>query len=180
MIAVERVLEYCSLPQEPPAQLSPDRSPPANWPSDGNIVFDNIWMRHGPDTNSPSTLRHISLTIKAGEKVGIVGRTGAGKSSLIQILFRMGSLIEGQIKIDNIDISTVGLDDVRRGISIIPQDPLLLTGTIRSNLDPFGIYSDAEIWDALEQVSPFVDYLTLIYASFLLYRFNLKHLLLKI
>jgi ABC-type multidrug transport system fused ATPase/permease subunit len=180
MIAVERVLEYCSLLQEPPAQLSPDRSPPTNWPSDGNIVFDNVWMRHGPDTNSPITLRHISLTIKAGEKLGIVGRTGAGKSSLIQILFRMGSLIEGQIKIDNIDISTVGLDDVRRGISIIPQDPLLLTGTIRSNLDPFGIYSDAEIWHALEQVSTFVDYLTLIYASFLLYRFNLKHLLLKI
>jgi ATP-binding cassette subfamily C (CFTR/MRP) protein 4 len=155
MIAVERVLEYCSLPQEPPGQLPSDRSPPKNWPSHGNIVFDNVSMRHGSDSHSPATLRHISLKIEACEKVGIVGRTGAGKSSLIEMLFRMGSLIEGQIKIDNIDISTVGLNDLRRGISIIPQDPLLFTGTQRSNLDPFDIYSDADIWSALEQVNTF-------------------------
>jgi ABC-type multidrug transport system fused ATPase/permease subunit len=109
-------------------------------------------MRHSPKKNSPPSLRNISMTIKAGEKVGIVGRTGAGKSSLIQTLFRMGTLIHGQIRIDHIDIATVGLDDVRRRISIIPQDPVLFTGTMRSNLDQFNDYSDEEIWHALEQV----------------------------
>ena len=152
MTSVERVLEYCSLEQEPPAQVSLDRRPPTNWPSQGQIVFNNVSMCHSTDEHSPLALRHISLTIEAGEKVGIVGRTGAGKSSLIQTLFRMGTLIDGRITIDNIDISTVGLDDVRQKISIIPQDPVLFTGTMRSNLDQFGDYSDAEIWTALEQV----------------------------
>jgi ATP-binding cassette subfamily C (CFTR/MRP) protein 4 len=152
MTSVERVLEYCSLEQEPPAQVSPDRRPPSNWPSQGRIVFNNVSMCHSTDEDSPLALHHISLTIKASEKVGIVGRTGAGKSSLIQTLFRMGTLIDGQITIDNIDISTVGLDDVRQKISIIPQDPVLFTGTMRSNLDQFGDYSDAEIWIALGQV----------------------------
>jgi ABC-type multidrug transport system fused ATPase/permease subunit len=110
-------------------------------------------MSHSKDPNAPLALNHISLTIEAGEKIGIVGRTGAGKSSFIQTLFRMGTLVDGDITIDNIDISTVGLDDIRRRISIIPQDPVLFTGTMRSNLDQFGDYSDVEIWYALEQVS---------------------------
>ncbi len=152
MTAVERVLEYCSLEQEPPAQVSADRRPPATWPSQGRIVFDNVSMCHSTDEHSPFALHHISMTIKSAEKVGIVGRTGAGKSSLIQTLFRMGTLIDGQIRIDNIDIASVGLDDVRSRISIIPQDPVLFTGTMRSNLDPFDEHSDAEIWLALEQV----------------------------
>ncbi|CAF0960595.1 unnamed protein product [Rotaria sordida] len=138
--------------QEPPAQVPHDLRPPSNWPSHGQIVFDNVSMRHSTQTYLPLDLRHISMTIQGGEKVGIVGRTGAGKSSLIQTLFRMGTLVDGQIKIDNIDIASVGLDDVRRRISIIPQDPVLFTGTIRSNLDPFMDYSDEEIWHALEQV----------------------------
>ncbi|CAF4356562.1 unnamed protein product, partial [Rotaria sordida] len=108
-------------------------------------------MSHSSDNQSSLALRHISMTIEAGEKVGIAGRTGAGKSSLIQTLFRMGTLVNGQIKIDNIDIASIGLDDVRRRISIIPQDPILFTGTLRSNLDQFNEYSDAEIWHALEQ-----------------------------
>ena len=153
MTSVERVLEYCALDQEPPAQVSPKYRPPPNWPSNGHIVFNNVSMSHSIDSDSSLALNHISLTIRAAEKIGIVGRTGAGKSSFIQTLFRMGTLIDGQIWIDNIDISTVGLDDVRRRISIIPQDPVLFTGTMRSNLDQFGDYSDAEIWHALEQVS---------------------------
>jgi ABC-type multidrug transport system fused ATPase/permease subunit len=153
MTSVERVLEYCELDQEPPAQLPPKYRPPTNWPSHGHIVFNNVCMSHSKDPHAPLALNHISLTIQAGEKVGIVGRTGAGKSSFIQTLFRMGTLVDGQIKIDHIDISSVGLDDVRRRISIIPQDPVLFTGTMRSNLDQFGDYSDAEIWHALEQVS---------------------------
>ncbi|CAF1162569.1 unnamed protein product [Adineta ricciae] len=152
MTAVERVLEYCELDQEPPAQVPVDRRPPSNWPSEGRIVFDNVSMCYSNDENSPLALRHISMTIQSGEKIGIVGRTGAGKSSLIQTLFRMGTLTEGQIKIDNIDISSVGLDDVRSRISVIPQEPVLFTGTLRSNLDPFDEYSDSAIWHALEQV----------------------------
>jgi ATP-binding cassette subfamily C (CFTR/MRP) protein 4 len=109
-------------------------------------------MCHSTDEHSALALHHISLMIEAGEKVGIVGRTGAGKSSLIQTLFRMGILTDGQIIIDGIDISTIGLDDIRQKISIIPQDPILFTGTMRTNLDPFDDYSDVEIWLALEQV----------------------------
>ncbi|CAF3558667.1 unnamed protein product [Rotaria sp. Silwood1] len=152
MTSVERILEYCSLDQEPPSQLPTKYRPLTNWPSQGRIVFENVSMSHSKELHSPLALHHISLIIESDEKVYIVGRTGAGKSSLIQSLFRMGTLVDGHIIIDNIDITTVGLDDVRRRISIIPQDPVLFTGTMRSNLDPFGFYSDAEIWNALEQV----------------------------
>lgn len=152
MTSVERVLDYCSLDQEPPAQVPHDLRPPPSWPSDGQIIFDNVSMRHSTQSHLPLDLHHISMTIRGGEKVGIVGRTGAGKSSLIQTLFRMSTLIHGQIKIDSIDIATVGLDDVRRRISIIPQDPVLFTDTMRNNIDPFMNYSDEEIWYALEQV----------------------------
>ena len=152
MTSVERVLDYCSLDQEPSAQVPDDLRPPSSWPSHGQIVFDDVSMSHSVQTHSSLGLRHISMTIRAGEKVGIVGRTGAGKSSLIQTLFRMGTIVGGQIKIDTIDITSVGLDDVRRRISIIPQDAVLFTGTMRSNLDPFMDYSDEDIWNALEQV----------------------------
>lgn len=152
MTAIERVFEYCSLDQEPPAQVSFNQRPPLTWPSHGQIIFNDVSMCHSTDENSPIALHHISMIIKSGEKIGIVGRTGAGKSSLIQTLFRMGSIINGQIKIDNIDISSIGLDDLRSRISIIPQDPVLFTGTLRNNLDPFNQYSDTQIWIALEQV----------------------------
>ncbi|CAF2650176.1 unnamed protein product [Rotaria sp. Silwood2] len=120
MTSVERVLDYCSLDQESPAQVPLDLRPPPSWPSHGEIVFNNVSMRHSTPTYLPLDLRHISMTIRASEKVGIVGRTGAGKSSLIQTLFRIGTLVDGQIKIDNIDIASVGLDDVRCRISIVP------------------------------------------------------------
>ena len=152
MTAVERVLEYCSLEQEPPAQVPSNRRPPSTWPSQGRIVFDDVSMSHSSGRDAALALHHISMTIASGEKVGVVGRTGAGKSSLIQTLFRMGNLVTGQIKIDDIDIVSIGLDDVRSRISIIPQDPVLFTGTMRNNLDPFDEYSDADIWIALEQV----------------------------
>ena len=152
MTAVERVLEYCALEQEPPAQVPKDQRPPTNWPSRGTIAFEDVCMSHSPDPDAPLALSHISLDIHAAEKIGIVGRTGAGKSSFIQSLFRMGTLVQGHILVDGIDIASLGLDDVRRHISIIPQDPVLFTGTMRSNLDQFGDYADAEIWRALEQV----------------------------
>lgn len=152
MTSVERILEYCSLEQEPPAQVPPQHRPPPHWPSQGHITFNDVSMSHSKDPHAPLALSHLSLNIQPAEKIGIVGRTGAGKSSFIQTLFRMGTLVHGQIIIDHIDIASVGLDDVRRRISIIPQDPVLFTGTMRTNLDQFGDYSDAEIWHALEQV----------------------------
>ena len=152
MTSVERVLEYCSIDQEPPAEIEENRRPDAHWPHQGQIVFDHVSMKHSTDINSNFGLRHISMTIRGSEKVGIVGRTGAGKSSLIQTMFRMGIIVEGQIKIDDIDITSIGLNDLRSRISIIPQDPVLFTGTIRDNLDQFHEYSDDKIWNALEQV----------------------------
>jgi ATP-binding cassette, subfamily C (CFTR/MRP), member 4 len=152
MTAVERVVEYCSLKQEPPAQLPSKKRPPTDWPSRGQIVFDHVSMSYSDDEHSTLALHDISLTIEGGEKIGIVGRTGAGKSSFIQILFRMGYLTHGQIMIDQINIESVGLDDVRSRLSIIPQDPVLFAGSMRSNLDPFHHHSDDQIWVALEQV----------------------------
>lgn len=152
MTSVERVLEYTSLPQEPPAKLSNKNQLSKDWPSQGRIIFNNVSMSHSNEPHSPLALQNISLTIQSTEKIGIVGRTGAGKSSFIQCLFRMGTLTDGHIIIDDIDISSIGLDDLRSRISIIPQDPVLFTGTMRTNLDPFSHYSDNEIWNALEQV----------------------------
>lgn len=154
MTAVERILEYCTLEQEPFQEVT-DRHSPPDWPSNGSIVFNDVSMRHTHDAQTPLTLSHISFTIAAAEKVGIVGRTGAGKSSLIQTLFRMNTLLDGEIKIDGINIETVSLSDLRRNISIIPQNPFLFTGTMRSNLDQFNEHTDDEIWDALEQVIHF-------------------------
>ncbi|CAF4697955.1 unnamed protein product [Rotaria socialis] len=152
MTAVERVLEYCNLEQEPPAEVPVDQRPPSDWPRHGRIVFDDVSMSQTFDTKAPLILSHLSFTIEAAEKIGIVGRTGAGKSSLIQTLFRMNTLLDGEIKIDDINIATIGLNDLRRQISIIPQNPFLFTGTMRSNLDQFDEFADTEIWDALEQV----------------------------
>ncbi|CAF3332630.1 unnamed protein product [Rotaria socialis] len=150
MTSVERILEYCSLGQETSVQRLPKYEPSINWPSHGRIVFDNVSISYFQD--SPLVLRGISLNIEPGEKIGIIGRTGSGKSSFIQALFQMAILVDGHIQIDNVDIATVELYDVRNRISIIPQDPVLFHGTMRSNLDQFGHYSDAEIWNALEQV----------------------------
>ena len=153
MTAVERILEYCALDQEPPAQLQHSHSLIKDWPAQGRIVFDHVSMSYSEVVDRTSlALDDISLVIEGGEKIGIIGRTGAGKSSFIQILFRMGYLVEGTVMIDNINLAEIGLDDVRSRISIIPQDPVLFTGSMRSNLDPFDQYSDEEIWFALGKV----------------------------
>ena len=149
MTSVERVLEFCVLDQEP---LPPKNRPPMDWPKHGEILFRNVSMAYSDIDHTTLALHNITLRIAGGEKIGIVGRTGAGKSSFIQILFRMGILVEGQIEIDHIDIGTIGLDDLRSRISIIPQDPVLFTGTIPDNLDQFHLYSDQQIWNALEEV----------------------------
>ncbi|VVC32363.1 Hypothetical protein CINCED_3A001687 [Cinara cedri] len=149
MTSVERVLEYTNVPQEAPLESSLDKKPPKEWPSRGQIVFQNLCLRYSLD--SPYILKNISIKIQPMEKIGIVGRTGAGKSSLIHALFRL-ALNDGSIIIDGIEIHQLGLHDLRSKLSIIPQDSVLFSGTIRKNLDPFNEYSDHVLWNILEEV----------------------------
>lgn len=107
-------------------------------------------MKYTP--NDPPVLKNLNFEIHPGEKIGIVGRTGAGKSSLISALFRLAPL-EGRIIVDDIDTKQVGLNDLRQKISIIPQEPVLFSATVRYNLDPFNEYDDKKLWNALEEVS---------------------------
>ncbi|KAG1750701.1 ABC protein [Suillus lakei] len=151
MNGVERLVEYVdgtTIPQEAPHEIEA-RKPPAQWPKHGAIEFNNVKMAYRPGL--PNVLRGISVKVEGGEKIGVVGRTGAGKSSLMLALFRIVELSGGSITVDGVDISMIGLKDLRSRISIIPQDPLLFSGTIRSNLDPFSKHSDAELWDALHR-----------------------------
>lgn len=151
MNAVERLVQYVAgdtIPQEAPHEIQ-ERKPSAQWPEHGAVEFNDVKMAYRPGL--PNVLRGISINIRGGEKIGIVGRTGAGKSSLMLALFRIVELSSGSITIDGVDISTIGLNDLRSKISIIPQDPLLFSGTIRSNLDPFSDHGDAELWDALHR-----------------------------
>lgn len=147
MISVERVIEYTDLEKEAPWECR--KRPPPSWPHEGVIVFDNVNFSYSLD--GPLVLKHLTALIKSREKVGIVGRTGAGKSSLISALFRL-SEPEGKIWIDKILTTEIGLHDLRKKMSIIPQEPVLFTGTMRKNLDPFNEHSDEELWKALEEV----------------------------
>ncbi|TFY67781.1 hypothetical protein EVJ58_g1400 [Rhodofomes roseus] len=151
MSSVERVIEYSRgdrIEHEAPHEIK-DHKPPKEWPARGAIEFKDVVMRYR--AGLPFVLKGLSLSIKGGEKIGVVGRTGAGKSSLMLALFRIVELSSGSINIDDIDISTIGLKDLRSKLAIIPQDPLLFSGTIRSNLDPFNQYTDAHLWDALRR-----------------------------
>ena len=148
MTAVERVMEYTQLDQEDEAS-KPDNIPPTDWPDKGVIKFDDVCLRYAP--GEKEVLRGLSFQTTEHEKVGIVGRTGAGKSSLLTALFRLAEPT-GSIVIDGIEILNIGLDDLRNKISIIPQDPLLFTGTLRRNLDPFEEHSDDKLWQVLREV----------------------------
>lgn len=146
--SVERVVEYMDLEPEPAPIIEGSR-PPASWPHAGEIKIDHLTMRYAPDT--PEVIKDISLTIHPGEKVGVVGRTGSGKSTLAISLFRFMDPAAGTITIDGIDICKIGLQDLRSNLTIIPQDPILFKGTLRSNLDPFGEREDRELWEALRR-----------------------------
>ncbi|XP_066477246.1 ATP-binding cassette sub-family C member 4 [Tiliqua scincoides] len=147
MISVERVMEYTELEREAPWES--DKCPPQEWPSEGVIAFENVSFAYSID--GPLVLKHLSAVIKSKEKVGIVGRTGAGKSSLIAALFRLAEP-QGRIWVDKYLTSQLGLHDLRKKISIIPQEPVLFTGTMRKNLDPFNEYTDEDLWNSLEEV----------------------------
>lgn len=148
MVSVERIKQFINIPSEAPWQLM-NFVASTNWPSRGDIETNNLQVRYRP--NTPLVLKGISLKIHGGEKIGVVGRTGSGKSTLIQVFFRLVEPCGGSIIIDKIDISKLGLHDLRSRFGIIPQEPVLFEGTIRSNIDPIGLYSDDEIWKSLER-----------------------------
>ncbi|KAF3928827.1 hypothetical protein AA313_de0206435 [Arthrobotrys entomopaga] len=148
MNSTERIHYYgTQLPQE--AAVHTSITPAPDWPQSGEIIFENVKMRYREGL--PLVLQGFDLHVRGGERIGVVGRTGAGKSSIMSTLFRLTELAEGKITIDGMDIGKIGLQDLRSKLSIIPQDPTLFQGTVRSNLDPFGEHTDLELWDALRQ-----------------------------
>ncbi|KAK5077011.1 ATP-binding cassette glutathione S-conjugate transporter ycf1 [Lithohypha guttulata] len=147
IVSVERVLEYANLPSEAPDVIFKKR-PPIGWPAKGEISLKNYSTRYREGLDP--VLRDITLNIKSHEKIGVVGRTGAGKSSLTLALFRIIEPISGNINIDGLNTSSIGLLDLRRRLAIIPQDAALFQGTIRDNLDPRHVHDDTELWSVLE------------------------------
>ncbi|KAM0065996.1 putative ABC-type xenobiotic transporter [Helianthus debilis subsp. tardiflorus] len=148
IISVERVKQFMHIPTEPPAVVLNNR-PPSSWPSKGRINFEDLKLRYRP--NALLVLKGITCTFKEGTRVGIVGRTGSGKTTLITALFRLVEPDSGRILIDGLDICSIGLKDLRMNLSVIPQEPTLFRGSIRTNMDPLGLHSDDEIWKALEK-----------------------------
>ncbi|XP_046392414.1 ATP-binding cassette sub-family C member 4-like isoform X2 [Ischnura elegans] len=150
MTSVERVVEYTDVEKEPPLVSPPDSRPPMKWPFAGKISFEKLSLFYNPD--DPPVLKNLNFAVESHEKVGIVGRTGAGKSSLIAALFRLTDL-KGSITIDGLETTkTMGLHDLRSKISIIPQEPFIFSGTLRKNLDPFDEFPDYVLKKALEEV----------------------------
>ncbi|RYR00653.1 hypothetical protein Ahy_B07g088781 isoform A [Arachis hypogaea] len=148
IISVERILQYTSIPSEPPLVIEENRPAPS-WPSYGEVDIHNLQVRYAP--HLPFVLRGLTCTFRGGLKTGIVGRTGSGKSTLIQTLFRIVEPTTGEVMIDGINISSIGLHDLRSRLSIIPQDPTMFEGTVRNNLDPLEEYTDEQIWEALDK-----------------------------
>ncbi|DAZ92513.1 TPA: LOW QUALITY PROTEIN: hypothetical protein N0F65_012743 [Lagenidium giganteum] len=149
MVSPERILEYATIPPEG-SQNALVNEPSTQWPSKGTISFDNVVFSYKPET--APVLKGISFDIMNNEKIGIVGRTGAGKSSLTMALFRINKLVSGRITIDGVDISTVPLHRLRSRLSIIPQAPVLFRGTLHAYMDPFDEFDDAHIWSAFDKV----------------------------
>ena len=147
IVSVERVLEYSRIKSEAPEVIA-DHRPAASWPANGRVVFDNYSTRYRPELDL--VLKGINLDIKSQEKIGIVGRTGAGKSSLTLALFRIIEAAEGNISIDENNTSLLGLRDLRQRLAIIPQDSQAFEGTIRDNLDPSHSRDDTDLWNVLE------------------------------
>lgn len=149
LTSVERIMQYSNLDPEDKLEGSTVTTLDPKWPSKGMVEFKDVSLRYSP-IESP-VLNHLNLVIKSGSKIGIVGRTGAGKSSLISALFRL-AVLEGSIEIDGVDTKVLQLHDLRRRISIIPQEPVLFSSTLRYNLDPFDDFDDGRLWSVLEEV----------------------------
>lgn len=152
MNSVERIEQYTKIDTERPPIIE-DNRPAFSWPTRGDIEFSNVEMRYRDGL--PLVLNGLSFRIKGGEKIGIVGRTGAGKSSLLTALLQLSEIESGRIKIDGVDIAKIGVTDLRSRLSIIPQDPTIFDGNIRHNIDPFGTHTDDQIWEALRRVHLF-------------------------
>jgi len=149
LVAVERIAKFAHLPPEPELELPMD--PDSNWPGAGHIVFDHAWMKYRPELDP--VLKDLCFEVNPGERVGVCGRTGAGKSSILTALFRIAPIYKGSIRIDGVDISGIGLHSLRRRISIIPQEPVLFSGTLRWNLDPLNQFTDLQLWSSLEEAN---------------------------
>ena len=161
MVALERIKEYSELKREPPEFVEPRPAP--SWPSQGGIKCENLVIKYAVSNRNPSSARqfahanphqqpelpdvlhNLNFEVNPGEKVGILGRTGSGKSTLALSFFRFVEATQGRILIDDVDIAKIGLTDLRGRLTIIPQDPSILSGTLRSTLDVFDEYDDAEI-----------------------------------
>ena len=148
IVAVERVMEYSENESEARWESEEGEKPSTEWPSRGEVDFVDYSTRYRE--NLEPVLQEVNISIKGGEKVGIVGRTGAGKSSIALALFRIIEPIGGKIVIDGVDVTKIGLHDLREALTIIPQDPVLFSGKLRINLDPFGRHTDDQLWRALE------------------------------
>ncbi|XP_056173645.1 ABC transporter C family member 10-like [Syzygium oleosum] len=146
IVSVERLQQYMHIQSEAPEVIE-DSRPATDWPSSGNVEICNLKVRYRPD--SPLVLHGITCKIKGGHKIGIVGRTGSGKTTLISALFRLVEPTDGKIIVDGLDITTIGLHDLRSHFGVIPQDPTLFGGTVRYNLDPLSEHTDQEIWEVL-------------------------------
>ena len=147
MTSVERVLTYTKLEEEPGYSI--DKKPPSDWPTEGGLKFENMSLRYYE--GGPEVLKNITFQVNPREKIGVAGRTGAGKSSLVSALFRMPDP-KGEILIDGEAIGELNVQSTRQVISVITQNPTLFSGSLRSNLDSFSRYDDAEIWAVLDQV----------------------------
>lgn len=151
MTSSQRIHQYTELPQEDDLEKEADRElQNQNWPSKGKIDFSNVFMKYREGLK-PS-ISGLDCKVQQGMRVGIVGRTGAGKSSILQALFRLVELSDGNIKIDDVDLKTVGLHQLRKNIAFIPQMPFLLQGTIRENLDPFQNLSEEELTQIIKDI----------------------------
>nr|QVT92353.1 ABC transporter [Salvia miltiorrhiza] len=148
MVSVERIKQFINIPSEA-AWTKLDSLASPDWPARGQIDIKDLQVRYRD--NTPLVLKGVSLSINGGEKIGVVGRTGSGKSTLIQVFFRLVEPCSGKIIIDGVNICNLGLHQLRSRFGIIPQEPVLFEGTIRSNIDPLGLHSDDEIWKSLER-----------------------------
>ncbi|KAK9823485.1 hypothetical protein WJX72_003089 [[Myrmecia] bisecta] len=150
MNSVERVVAYTTQFDAEADAILPDRRPPPEWPQQGTVKVEQLVVRYRPDLEP--VIRGISFEVRAREKVGVAGRTGCGKSTLMMALFRIVEPCGGRIVIDGIDVGSIGLHDLRSKLALVPQDPVIFSGTVRSNLDPFDrAGSDAAIWAALHK-----------------------------